>query len=211
MAESGADLDDSLFHRAAGRDADALRTLLKQYGPKVRDAMRGRIDARWRSMLDEDDLMQVTYLEAFLHIDQLAARDETAFVGWLIRIAQNALLDAVKGFERQKRPPPDRRVEAPANQSSCVALLALLGVTTTTPSRQAAEQEAGDAIYAVLRTLPEDYATVVRLVDLEGRSVAEVADQMKRSPGAVHMLRARAHARMLQSLGNASAFFSDAP
>ena len=211
MADSGHDLDGNLFHRAADRDAEALRTLLKQYGPKVRDAMRGHIDARWRSLLDEDDLMQVTYLEAFLHIDHLAARDETAFVGWLIRIAQNALLDAVRGFERQKRPPPDRRVESPPNQSSCVALLELLGVTTTTPSRQAAEQEASDTIAAVLKILPEDYAAVVRLVDLEGRSVTEVADEMKRSPGAVHMLRARAHARMRQGLGSASAFFSDVP
>ena len=96
--------DAELLQRASLRDADALRSLLKRFGPQVRAAIRGKIDARWWSILEEDDLMQVTYLEAFLHIDQLVARDADSFVGWLIRIANNTLLDTIKGLERQKRP-----------------------------------------------------------------------------------------------------------
>lgn len=211
MCASDSESDADLLHRAASRDTAALRDLLKRFGPKVRAAIRGKIDARWRSVLDEDDLLQVTYLEAFLHIDQLIARDTDSFVGWLIRIAQNALRDAVKGLERQKRPHPARRVQEAPQQSSCVALLEILGVTTTTPSRNAAENEAGRAIEAALKTLPADYRTVVRLSDLEGKSTAEVAAAMGRSVGAVLMLRARAHARMQESLGAASKFFSDSP
>src|SRR5256885_13902788 len=110
MSDSSSESDANLLQRAASRDKAALLLLLKRFGPKVRDAMRGKIDARWRSILEEDDLMQVTYLEAFLHIHQLAARDADSFVGWLIRIAQNVLRDAVKGLERQKRPHPSHRV-----------------------------------------------------------------------------------------------------
>lgn len=209
--DSAAETDADLLHRATARDSDALRTLLKRHGPKVRDAIRGKIDARWRSLLDEDDLMQVTYLEAFLHIDQLSARTADSFTGWLIRIANNALLDAIKGLESQKRPQPARRVQVPDYESSCVALIELLGATTTTPSRHAAGNEAGRSIEAALKTLPEDYGTVVRQCDLEGKSAAEVSALMGRSVGAIHMLRARAHAALQSRLGAPSNYFSDTP
>lgn len=209
--DSAAESDADLLQRAAARDADALRILLKRHGPQVRNAIRGKIDTRWRSILDEDDLMQVTYLEAFLHIDQLNARTADSFTGWLIRIANNALLDAVKGIESQKRPHPARRVQTPDHESSCAALIELLGATTTTPSRYAAGNEAGRSIEAALKTLPEDYGTVVRQCDLEGKSAAEVSALMGRSIGAVHMLRARAHAALQTRLGASSNFFSDSP
>ncbi len=211
MTDSLADSDTELLRRATSREPEALRLLLKKFGPKVRDSIRGKVDARWRSMLEEDDVLQVTYLEAFLHIDQLVARDADSFVGWLVRIAQNAMRDAIKGLERQKRPPAARRMEQPDYQSSCVALLEVLGVTTTTPSQVAAEKEAGSSIDAALKTLPADYSTVVRLSDLEGKTVSEVAAVMGRSAGAIHMLRARAHARLQERLGTPSKFFSDAP
>ena len=57
---------------------------------------------------------------------------------------------------------------------------------------------------AALNTLPADYRTAVRLYDLEGRPVAEVAGTMGRSAGAVHMLRARAHERLRAFLGTPS-------
>jgi RNA polymerase sigma-70 factor (ECF subfamily) len=211
MSDSGPESDADLLGRAAARDTEALRLLLKRFGPTVREAIRGKIDARWRSILEDDDLLQVTYLEAFLHIDQLTARDADSFVGWLIRIAQNTLLDAIKGLERQKRPQPARRVQQPDHQSSCLALLEVLCVTSTTPSRNAAGKEASSMIDTALKTLPEDYRTVVRLADLEGKTVSEVAASMGRSVGAVHMLRARAHARLQGQLGTPSKYFSDSP
>src|SRR5437588_6894146 len=117
------DSDSDLLSRAVEGDASALRALLKRFGPQARDAIRGKIDKRWQSVLDEDDVMQVAYLEAFLHIDQLTGRDPASFVGWLSRIAQNALRDAIKGLQRHKRPNPTRRVlESPAgpNEQSYV-------------------------------------------------------------------------------------------
>ncbi|HWL94810.1 MAG TPA: RNA polymerase sigma factor [Phycisphaerae bacterium] len=211
MSDTGADSDAELLRRAASRDMDALKTLLKRFGPVAREGIRGKIDSRWRSVIEEDDVMQVTYMEAFLHIDQLTARDSDAFVGWLMRIAQNTLRDAIKGLERQRRPHPARQIVQPEQQSSCMALLEILGVTTTTPSRQAAEKEAAQSIETALKALPVDYSTVVRLSDLEGKAPAEVAAAMRRSVGAVLMLRSRAHARLQQQLGAASRFFSDAP
>ncbi len=201
-------IDSALLQKAVEGDAAALRVLLEHFGCEVRQRISGRIDKRWRASLDEDDVMQVTYLEAFLHIDQLTARDSASFLAWLTRIAENALRDAIRGLSRQKRPDPARRVVAVGGPDSYVGLLECLGVTTTTPSREAARRDASALLENAVSRLPDDYKTAVRLYDLEGRPVAEVAGQMSRSVGAVHMLRARAHDRLRQDLGTSSHFFS---
>lgn len=197
----------NLLQRAVEGDPSALRILLEQHGGEVRARMTGRIDRRWQASIDEDDVMQVAYIEAFLHIDQLVARDPASFVAWLTRIAENALRDAVRGLSRQKRPDPLRRVEMRPASDSYVTLLDCLGVTTTTPSREVGRRDAVGALESAINLLPQDYQTAVRLYDLEGRSIADVASAMGRSVGAVHMLRGRAHDRLRQTLSS-SQFFS---
>lgn len=201
------DDDSNLLQRAVEGDATALRLLLERYGGEVRGRISGRIDKRWQSSIDDDDVMQIAYIEAFLHIDQLVARDTPSFVAWLTRIAENALRDAIRGLSRQKRPDPIRRVETPLTADSYAALLDCLGVTTTTPSREVVKKDALGALESAIQHLPDDYQTAVRLYDLEGRPIADVASAMGRSVGAVHMLRGRAHERLRHSLSS-SQFFS---
>ena len=202
------DNDLQSLQQAVEGDVKALRDLLERFGGEVRNRIRGQIDKRWQSMLDEDDVMQVTYLEAFLHIDQLTARDIPSFVAWLTRIAENAIRDAIRGLTRQKRPDPAKRIVAMQGMDSYIGLLDCLGVTTTTPSRQVACKDAIGAIQGAIDRLPNDYQTAVKLYDIEGRAVADVATAMGRSVGAVHMLRARAHDRLRQDLGSSSQFFT---
>jgi RNA polymerase sigma factor (sigma-70 family) len=200
--------DANLLQRSVEGDANALRTLLERFGGEVRSRIKGQIDKRWQAILDEDDVMQVAYLEAFLHIDQLTARDIPSFISWLTRIAENAIRDAVRGLTRQKRPDPAKRLTVASNLDSYVGLLDVLGVTTTTPSREVASKDAIGAIQSAIDRLPGDYQTAVKLYDIEGRAVADVASAMGRSVGAVHMLRARAHDRLRQDLGSSSRFFT---
>ncbi len=198
-----------LFEKAVRGDDDALRALLQRHGPQVRTVVSGKIGRQWQTVLDADDVMQVTYLEAFLQIDQLMARDPASFTRWLTRIAENNLRDAIKVLERPKRPPPCKRVQASGDADSYVELLDLLASDSATPSRTAAKQEVVRIVDSALGELPGDYGTVIRLYDLEGGSAAQVAASMNRSVGAVHMLRSRAHVRLRQMLGSPSKFFSD--
>lgn len=203
------DADESLLQRAVEGDAAALRVLLERFGGQVRNRIAGRIEKRWQALLDEDDVMQVAYLEAFLHIDQLTARDTPSFIAWLTRIAENAIRDAVRGLSRQKRPDSGKRLVVAANSAESYAgLLDCLGMTTTTPSREAASRDAAGILEAAIQRLPQDYQTAVRLYDLEGRSASDVARVMGRSVGAVHMIRARAHDQLRVGLGNTSHFFT---
>ena len=73
-ASSGLEDEQGLVERASGGDEDALCALLSYVGPIVRDRLKPKIGAQWRTSLDEDDVMQVTYLEAFLLIDQFKYR-----------------------------------------------------------------------------------------------------------------------------------------
>jgi RNA polymerase sigma-70 factor, ECF subfamily len=203
-----ADADDQLVVAAAAGDRDALAALLRTHGPEVR--RRLDINPAWRALLAPADVMQVTYLEAFLRIGRLTGRTANAFVAWLTRLARNNLRDGIKELERQKRPNPRRRVRARVPDASRSTLLnQLCDSTATTPSRDAAHRESHQALEAAMAQLPPLYAQVVRGHDIEGQPIAEIAAAMGKSCGAVHMLRARALDCLQELLGSESRFFSN--
>ena len=201
----------TLVAAAIEGDEAALIQLLERHGPSIRAGVGRSIASKWRSVLEADDVMQVTYLEVFLRIGKFVPGGEGAFAGWLRRIADNNTRDAVKELGREKRPHPDRRLELAGPAESAALLLEQLGCTTTTPSRHAARDETQRALETILGELPEDYAEVVRGFDLEGRTARDIADRIDRTPGAVYMLRARAHDRMRELLGSASRYFIEHP
>lgn len=199
-------MDTNARVRAAiAGDVEAMTELLDECAPEVERSLS--IGREWRSVLEPADVMQVTYLEAFLRIGQYDPARAEPFRAWLQRIADNNLKDAIRGLKRQKRPQPANRVTLPSFAESAAALYAELGVTTTTPSRHASQEERVSRLNTVLDAMPEDYAKVVRLYDLEGLPIAEVAQRMGRGSGAVHMLRARAHDRLRSLLGSESGWF----
>jgi RNA polymerase sigma-70 factor (ECF subfamily) len=199
--------DHQLVDQAVAGDDGALTELLRRHGPSVRAQTAASMGSKWQSVLEADDVMQVTYLEAFLRIDRFEHRGENTFAAWLAQIARNNLRDAIDELSRLKRPQPENRIIA-SGEDSAVALMDKIGYTSTTPSRQAGRREIQQAVEAAVEDLPDDYATVVRMYDLQGRSAAEVSRVMGRSEGAVYMLRARAHDRLRESLGTSSRWMS---
>lgn len=180
-------MTDERIGRARKGDLDAMAELLEEHGDSVRAQVRRDIPVAMRSIIDEDDVMQVTYLEAFLGVETLAAESPAGFASWLRGVAEHNLTDGLRELSRHKRQDPRRRADSPID-----ALLA----EVTSPSRGAARSEDRARVQAALDDLPQDYALVVRLYDLEGRSIDEVAQALGRSRGAVHMLRQRAHDRL---------------
>lgn len=193
------------LHRLRQGDLDALGDLMVACGSTVRRALTQRIPDRFRAVLDEDDVLQVTYLEAFLRAVDFAGDSEAAFVSWLRSIAEHNLVDAIKELSRGKRPDPLRRIDAPIGSASDPAgrLVAELLASSTTPSRELAHREAVEGLHRALDGLPADYAAALRLYDLEELPMEVVAARMGRSPGAIHMLRLRARERLLGCLGRA--------
>ncbi|MEE8468343.1 MAG: sigma factor, partial [Planctomycetota bacterium] len=83
------DPEDARVVRAAEQDGNALEELLREFGPAV--AVGLSIDRRWQASFDREDVMQVTFLEAYLRIGTLRSRTTEGFRGWLARIAENNL------------------------------------------------------------------------------------------------------------------------
>lgn len=183
-------MHDDRIGRARAGDLEALGMLLEEHGPGVRAHVRARLPSGVRPQLDDDDVMQVTYLEACLHVGGLVGESPAAFAAWLRAIADHNLTDALRGLARQER------AEVPPRLGDDGGRLDELLASVTSPSGAAARGELRAFVLASLGDLPRDYAEVVRLYDLQGRGIDEVAQALGRSRGAVHMLRQRAYDRL---------------
>ncbi|USN99902.1 MAG: sigma-70 family RNA polymerase sigma factor [Phycisphaeraceae bacterium] len=204
------DMLGELLDRAQAGEREALIELLEAAAPRVRARIGPKISPHLRSSIDEDDVMQVTYLEVVTRFDTFHGGGSSGFIAWMARLAENNLIDAIRMLEAEKRPNPRNRVgaQAVAGEESTYALIDLIGVTVTTPSKAAVAGEIREALNNVLAKLPPDYATVIRLYDLKGKPASEVAAELGRSEGAIYMLRARAHDRLRELLPGESRFFS---
>jgi RNA polymerase sigma-70 factor (ECF subfamily) len=159
--------DDELIERSLAGESAALSELLGRHGPSV-----GQV---WQAVLEPADVMQVTYLEAFLRI-RTFDRTRASFPTWLRAIAENNLRDAIRALEREKQPQPNRRIRPAMHEDSLVGLYNLLGTESATPSLRMRREEITRLLERAIDGLPERYAQVVRLYDLECRSIAEVAE-----------------------------------
>ena len=200
--------EDEQMRSAIRGDREALTALLEENAANVRQSLAGQMPKRWQSLLSIDDVVQQTYTDAFLGISRFVARGEGAFAAWLRKLAKRNLLDAVKMLEAEKRGGARRKIEAMVGDESFVALYDLVSAAITTPSGRAAKDEAKTALEQAIEHLPDTYRKLVRMYDIEGRPVQEVAEALDRSPGAVYMLRARAHRQLQELLGTASKYLS---
>ncbi|MCG3122078.1 MAG: hypothetical protein GIKADHBN_00455 [Phycisphaerales bacterium] len=199
---------EELLVKALKGDRPSLIALLEQLGPVVRLKIEHKITPPWNAMLDADDVMQVTYMEVVTRLATFKSGGANGFLAWVTRMAENNLIDAVRALESSRRPGPSKRVSPASPDDSSDVFLQFIAGTSATPSRVVAKDEAGRILEHALKQLPPDYEKVVRLYDLEGKSITEVAAALGRSEGATWMLRARAHDRLREGLGGEGRFFS---
>jgi RNA polymerase sigma-70 factor (ECF subfamily) len=198
--------EEKLLAMAVKGDEGALTELMEGVGVQLHAELQARIGAPYRGLVGADDILQVTFLEAFLRIRSFVPSGPGAFLSWLRRISDNNLRDAIRELECEKRPSPTKRVTAGANEESYVMLLASIAGSATTASRALARNEIKSMLDEALGKLPPDYGQVLRLYELEGLSAPEVAARMGRSHGAVRMLLARARECLSEVLGSASRY-----
>lgn len=200
--------EESLTAAALDGDGDALAVLLRRCDDPLRVRLDQSIGPQYRSAFDLADVLQVTYLEAFLTIRRFSPNGPGSFLSWLTTIAENNVADAIRGLNRGKRPPPGRQVASSLADDSYVMLLTSMANRASTPSRHFSKQEAATILNEAIEKLPPVYRTVIRLCDLKGLPAGEAAAAMERSTPAVYMLHARAHDHLLELLGSGSGFFS---
>jgi RNA polymerase sigma-70 factor (ECF subfamily) len=179
----------TVIDRARSGDADALGSLWRAHQLGLLRWLRANEPAA------ADDLASETWIGVARGLPTFAG-DEVHFAGWLFTIARRRLADHRRTAAR--RPPPvvgadlDNRPATDDPEASALAGLA---------SEEAA---------ALLTRLTPEQADVITLRILGGLDVAQVADVIGRSPGAVRVLQHRGLRRLAELLGSRAEIEEDA-
>ena len=174
MSEAG---EEQLLAAAQQFDAVALGELYDRYEAKIYHY----IYRRCGEQVVAEDLTAQVFLKMLESI-----RDgkswHSSFSGWLYRIAHNLVIDHYRRRDRQ----PSVNIDDASPAASDVE----------DPVATAEMNIDAERLRAAIRCLTEEQAEVVTLRFLEGYSIAEVADMVGRSEGAIKALQYRAVAAL---------------
>jgi len=157
-----------------------------------------------------EDVLQEAFAEAFRKIATFEHRGGHTFYSWLCLIVDHRLADMVKARRAAKRGGSRTPASAPAGpeMSTVTDLLGLLAVDEHTPSRSVARHEAVAAVRVALEQLGDDARRALELRYLKALPVAEIARQMNRTEGSIHMLCHRGLKQLHAILGQSSQFLT---
>lgn len=177
---------------------------LERYRDYLGLLARMQLGGRLRAKVDLSGVVQQTLLEAHRALARLPDQGEGVRVAWLRQILTNNLRDEVRKYATAARDAGrERSLEAALDESSS-RLEALLAADQSSPSERAARNEELLALAAALGRLPEEQRQAVELHHLHGLPLADIAEQMGRSKGAVAALLFRGLRKLREMLGATS-------
>jgi RNA polymerase sigma-70 factor (ECF subfamily) len=199
-----------LIAQAIVGDRAAIQQLLVRHHDRLVGAIERKVPPDLRGVLAGEDICQETYVAVYRQIMSFQPQGERAFYRWLLTIAQRKLVDAVRTLRAAKRggDMKARGFVGDAEAASMVELLDVVAVHERTPSRSVAHRELVVQVRDAVDQLRDDYRDALRLRYIQNLSVAETAEQMGRTEGAVMMLCRRGLRRLAKVLGDPSRFFS---
>jgi RNA polymerase sigma-70 factor (ECF subfamily) len=193
---------DHLLDCSAGGDPNARRNLLDRHRDRLRRMVAVRLDRRLAPRVDPSDVVQEALAEAAERLDEYLAARPLPFFPWLRRIAGEKLIQAHRRHVGAARRSVAREESPPLPDESAAELAGRLFAREPSPSRQAADRETARRARAALEALPEGEREVLVLRHLEQLSVAETAEALGVTPGAVKMRHLRAVERLRRLLEN---------
>jgi RNA polymerase sigma factor (sigma-70 family) len=174
--------------------ADAIVAAVHQALLESRDAIMGfaanRIPDDLRRVVEPQDVFQDVCFEAFRRAASFPAAGPRPAKRWLLRLANNLLIDMIRAQRAAKRGGPG--IGSPAAPAilrhSVLHLLRDLRLYLRTPSQSAVGHELAAIVRRAVEKLEPDYRRAVEMRYLEGQSPAQIAQAMGRTIGAVRML-----------------------
>ena len=182
MAEETFDLPACL-ERVRQRDQAAARELVEHLYPLVIRIVRSHLPRR----VAEEDLAQEIFLKMFTRLDQF--KGAVAFSHWVSRIAVTTCIDQLRA---QKRRPEFRWADLSEKEAE------VLDSVLTTDGEVAANDALAsrELVYKLLGQLKADDHLVLRLLDLEQHSVAEISELTGWNPSLVKVRAFRARGKL---------------
>jgi RNA polymerase sigma-70 factor (ECF subfamily) len=171
--------DDDIVDRVRGGCTDAFELLMRRHNQRLYRAVRAVL----RDEAETEDVLQETYVRAFMHLDQFLGR--ARFATWLTRIAVHEAL-----HRRQRR----------ARFTDIDEVAETLASPSPGPERGAADGELRQFLEAAIDRLSADFRTVFVLRDVEGLSTAETAESLEIPAETVKTRLHRARRQLQQHL-----------
>lgn len=185
------DIDDCLA-RVRRRDQDAARCLVAHLYPLVSSIVRGKLPRG----AAEEDLVQEIFVKMFQKLDQY--RGEVPLNHWVSRIAVNRCLNAIRS---QRSRPEWRMADLSEDQQEALEPKAM-AVEQAHPAQAMGSQELVDKI---LETLSPEDSVIMRMLEIEDRSVAEVQRVTGKSARYIRVRAFRARQKLHRRFGRLKA------
>lgn len=181
-------LTADLLLRAQRGEADALGELLDIQRPDLRRLADRLLDDRIRGRLDASDLVQQTCLSVHKRMAEFEGTDPAQFVAWIRQVHEHNVRNAIRDHLHAGRRAAGR--EQPLGEVDAADAAA------ETPSRRLIRSEDETRLRDALERLPPDEQHALRLRYIEGRTIADIAEDMGITRDALIWLMRRALRRI---------------
>jgi RNA polymerase sigma factor (sigma-70 family) len=184
----------TLIERAQARDPAAAEELFGRYRERLRAALKRLVRGRYAALADSEDAVQDALLKAFAKLERFEYRGEGSFLAWLLRCAENEVLQRLRALSARKR-------DAERVRSIDGSRTPELVSPEPSPSQIAGGNELEERVRAGLDALPEREREVIflrRYLALENEEIRAELDLP--TEGAVRALLSRAQARLARWL-----------
>lgn len=181
---------EQLLQQARKGDRDAFEQLVRAFRPRLEGFVRLRLSSELRARVEVDDIIQETLIRAYSTIETLRSTEERLFFRWLAGIANHVILNEARHHQRRPIDPYDSKASA----------------SDPSPSKGLRRGERFDRLQEALDSLSPDHREVIILTRIEGLPLAEAAERMKRSQGAVAQLLWRALKSLRERFGDTESF-----
>jgi RNA polymerase sigma-70 factor (ECF subfamily) len=182
--------DAELVERALAGFEDGFRTLVTRHQRSVYNLLARML----RNPALAEDLAQETFLKAYSHLRTFDPRYK--FSNWILRIAHNAAIDALR-----RRGPQEVPIDAPPTAELGRLDERLVDPDSDEAVRRIERQELSRILDAALDRLRPEYRQVVVLRYQEGLSHEEISGITGHPVGTVKSNLHRARAEMAAFLG----------
>ena len=179
--------DINLARRIRAGDQSAFRELVERYQPKIFRVLCGILNHRD----DAEDVAQDVFAKVYLSIHQFDHR--STLLTWIYRIAVNEAYSYLRKKRAMRRDGGDLPLDAAGLHSLIDAL--------PTPDRAVAQR---DFVNKLLALIPEEDRLLLFCKEVEGCSVAEVAEMTGMNQNTIKVRLFRVRQKLVELAGRLS-------
>ena len=155
--------DNAVIKRVLNGEKELYEILMRRYNQTLFRVVRSYL----KDYNDVQDVMQETYLKAFIKLYQF--KEEATFSTWLIRIGINEALQKIRKRKRSKT------VELDNDNEMTDRLIQLKDTIDVNPEEQTIYKETGALVEKAVDKLPEKYKIIYILYEVEGMEYDDIA------------------------------------